>query len=231
MRVVWWLGGWDAGEMWWITQYAAAAAALVALVLCGSRKQLRSRPRTGLHSAHLAQHLPTSRRWHPQRVSFAKTTSNAVAQMRGGKAAKAAKGKPPRPPAAGEGGAAAAKQPAAAAAGGDRAQAAAAAADLGKPNPKLFVEGLPGATTAAMLEMLFQQFPGALFLLLGLTLVWRGAVGFRWAEDAAPWALLRLRLCSACALCPPPITRPPSTHACRLQGGDGGSCQARHRVC
>ena len=28
------------------------------------------------------------------------------------------------------------------------------------PNEILFVQGLPGATTAAMLSMLFQQFPG-----------------------------------------------------------------------
>lgn len=31
---------------------------------------------------------------------------------------------------------------------------------MGQPNPRLFVEDLPSATTAAMLEMLFQQFPG-----------------------------------------------------------------------
>ncbi|KAL4451330.1 hypothetical protein ABPG77_009402 [Micractinium sp. CCAP 211/92] len=98
----------------------------------------------------------------PIRVSFARTTSNVVAVQKGGKAAKAAKGKPPKAPAAaGEGKAKEAaaangeQQPAAAAAGGG-----AAAVDVGKPNPKLFVENLPAATTAAMLEMLFQQFPG-----------------------------------------------------------------------
>ena len=93
-----------------------------------------------------------------QRVSFARSTSNAVtAATKGkgkakGKATKAAK-------AAAEGGgaagAAAGEKPAAASGGGG-----AAAVDVGRPNSKLFVEGLPAATTAAMLEMLFQQFPG-----------------------------------------------------------------------
>lgn len=87
-----------------------------------------------------------------------------MAVQKGGKAAKAAKGKPPKPPkaaaAAGEG-----KAKEAAAAGGEQQPAAAAAGggaavDVGQPNPKLFVENLPSATTAAMLEMLFQQFPG-----------------------------------------------------------------------
>ncbi|KAL4857565.1 U2 small nuclear ribonucleoprotein B'' [Chlorella vulgaris] len=95
----------------------------------------------------------------PMRVSFAKSASNAVSKKKGGKAAK---GKPPKAPgAAADGDAAAkAKQPgdaAAAAAGGKRQ---AAAVDVGQPNPRLFVEDLPSATTAAMLEMLFQQFPG-----------------------------------------------------------------------
>jgi hypothetical protein len=82
--------------------------------------------------------------------------SNAVATKKGGKAAK---GKPPKAPAAAAGGdaaAAKAKQPADAAGAGK----AAAAVDVGTPNPKLFIENLPSATTAAMLEMLFQQFPG-----------------------------------------------------------------------
>lgn len=95
----------------------------------------------------------------PQRVSYAKTTSHAVEQRKG----KAGKGKPPRPPKPAAGGEAAAgggkeKEPAAAAEGG--ARPAAAAVDVGRPNSKLFVEELPGATTAAMLDMLFQQFPG-----------------------------------------------------------------------
>jgi hypothetical protein len=101
-----------------------------------------------------------------QRVSFAKSASNAVSKKKGGKAAK---GKPPKAPgAAADGDAAAkAKQPgdtAAAAAGGKRQ---AAAVDVGQPNPRLFVEDLPSATTAAMLEMLFQQFPGGCWRGLG----------------------------------------------------------------
>lgn len=91
-----------------------------------------------------------------QRVSFAKSVSNAVAPKKG---SKAAKGKPPRPPAAaanGDAAAAKAKQPADAAGAGS----AAAAVDVGTPNAKLFIENLPAATTAAMLDMLFQQFPG-----------------------------------------------------------------------
>jgi hypothetical protein len=83
-----------------------------------------------------------------------------VAAQKGGKAGrgKAAKGPAAAAAAAagtegGEKGKAAARQQggAAAAAGGE---------DLGRPGNKLFVEGLPAATTAAMLEMLFQQFPG-----------------------------------------------------------------------
>lgn len=93
-----------------------------------------------------------------QRVSFAKSASHAVAPKKGGKGAK---GKPPKAPAAvaaGGDAAAKAKQPADAAAAGGRQKAA--AVDVGEPNAKLFVENLPAATTAAMLEMLFQQFPG-----------------------------------------------------------------------
>jgi hypothetical protein len=95
-----------------------------------------------------------------QRVGFAKTTSNAVAAQKGGKAGRGKAVKGPAAAAAaaagtegGEKGKAAARQQggAAAAAGGE---------DLGRPGNKLFVEGLPAATTAAMLEMLFQQFPG-----------------------------------------------------------------------
>ncbi|PRW20220.1 U2 small nuclear ribonucleo B -like [Chlorella sorokiniana] len=100
----------------------------------------------------------------PVRVSYARTTSNKVVMLKGGKAAKQlAKGKPPKAPAAaaaeGEGAAKKAKQPEAAAAGG-KAAAAAGGVDVGRPNSKLFIENLPAATTAAMLEMLFQQFPG-----------------------------------------------------------------------
>ncbi|EFN50825.1 hypothetical protein CHLNCDRAFT_28661 [Chlorella variabilis] len=94
----------------------------------------------------------------PLRVSFAKSASHAVAPKKGGKGAK---GKPPKAPAAvaaGGDAAAKAKQPADAAAAGGRQKAA--AVDVGEPNAKLFVENLPAATTAAMLEMLFQQFPG-----------------------------------------------------------------------
>ncbi|PSC70739.1 U2 small nuclear ribonucleo B -like isoform B [Micractinium conductrix] len=101
----------------------------------------------------------------PIRVSFAISTSNAVAAMKGGKAKKS--GKPPKAPKAAEGdeGTAAEKKAAAA----DRRAAADKAAagggtvggvDVGKPGSKLFVEGLPAATTAAMLDMLFKQFPG-----------------------------------------------------------------------
>ena len=93
-----------------------------------------------------------------QRVGFAKTTSNAVAAQKGGKAGRGKAAKGPAAPAAaategGEKGKAAARQQGggAAAAGGE---------DLGRPGNKLFVEELPAATTAAMLEMLFQQFPG-----------------------------------------------------------------------
>lgn len=87
-------------------------------------------------------------------------------ELRGGKKGK---GKLPKAPkAAGgdlavadggdKGGAAGgARQPVAAAGAG----AGADKVDVGRPNSKLFVEGLPAATTAAMLEMLFQQFPGA----------------------------------------------------------------------
>ena len=92
-----------------------------------------------------------------QRVSFAKTPSSAVAPQKG----KGAKGKPPKPPgaaAAGDDAAAKAKQPDTAVA---RDKQQAAAVDVGEPNAKLFVENLPAATTAAMLEMLFKQFPGA----------------------------------------------------------------------
>lgn len=101
----------------------------------------------------------------PQRVSYARTTSNKVVMLKGGKAAKQlAKGKPPKAPAAaaaeGEGAPKKAKQ--AEAAAGGKAAAAAAGVDVGRPNSKLFIENLPAATTAAMLEMLFQQFPGAL---------------------------------------------------------------------
>jgi U2 small nuclear ribonucleoprotein B'' len=100
----------------------------------------------------------------PVRVSYARTTSNKVVMLKGGKAAKQlAKGKPPKAPTAaaaeGEGAAKKAKQPEAAAAGGTAA-AAAGGVDVGRPNSKLFIENLPAATTAAMLEMLFQQFPG-----------------------------------------------------------------------
>jgi U2 small nuclear ribonucleoprotein B'' len=100
----------------------------------------------------------------PVRVSYARTTSNKVVMLKGGKAAKQlAKGKPPKAPTAaaaeGEGAAKKAKQPEAAAAGG-KAAAAAGGVDVGRPNSKLFIENLPAATTAAMLEMLFQQFPG-----------------------------------------------------------------------
>ena len=103
-----------------------------------------------------------------QRVSYARTTSNKVVLLKGGKAAKQlAKGKPPKAPAAaaaeGEGAAKKVKQPEAASAGG-KVAAAAAGVDVGRPNSKLFIENLPAATTAAMLEMLFQQFPGALLV-------------------------------------------------------------------
>ncbi len=89
-------------------------------------------------------------------MSYARTASNKVVMLKGGKAAKQlAKGKPRKAPAAaaaeGEGAAKKAKQPEAAAAAG---------VDVGRPNSKLFIENLPAATTAAMLEMLFQQFPG-----------------------------------------------------------------------
>lgn len=131
-------------------------------------------------------------------MSFAKTTSNVVAVQKGGKAAKAAKGKPPKAPAAaGEGKAKEAaaangeQQPAAAAAGGG-----AAAVDVGKPNPKLFVENLPAATTAAMLEMLFQQFPGGACLLRRAScydagMCWAGPLascqlGYRMQQAARP---------------------------------------------
>lgn len=100
----------------------------------------------------------------PIRVSFARTQSNALAPPKGGKAGKGGKGKPPKAPAAagGEGAAAGKGKEAAAAAAAAQGEArqAAAAVDVGRPGPKLFVENLPTATTAAMLEMLFQQFPG-----------------------------------------------------------------------
>ena len=100
-------------------------------------------------------------------MSYARTASNKVVMLKGGKAAKQlAKGKPPKAPAGaaaeGEGAPKKVKQAEAAAAGGGKAAAAAAGVDVGRPNSKLFIENLPAATTAAMLEMLFQQFPGAL---------------------------------------------------------------------
>jgi hypothetical protein len=41
-----------------------------------------------------------------------------------------------------------------------RPEEAAAAMDVGLPHRTLFIEQLPDATTAPMLAMLFQQFPG-----------------------------------------------------------------------
>jgi hypothetical protein len=43
---------------------------------------------------------------------------------------------------------------------GGGARAAAGPAEMVPPNKTLFVQGLPEATTDAMLQMLFAQFPG-----------------------------------------------------------------------
>lgn len=179
----------------------------------------------------------------PQRVSYARTTSNKVVMLKGGKAAKQlAKGKPPKAPAAaaaeGEGAPKKAKQ--AEAAAGGKAAAAAAGVDVGRPNSKLFIENLPAATTAAMLEMLFQQFPGALAggggrgagqmlggegSSAGTGFSWRSVVGcifnvclLSLACDGNGMSLLHERDLLA-------------TTPCRLQGGHRGAQQARHRVC
>ena len=131
-----------------------------------------------------------------QRVSYARTTSNKVVLLKGGKAAKQlAKGKPPKAPAAaaaeGEGAAKKVKQPEAAAVGG-KAAAAAAGVDVGRPNSKLFIENLPAATTAAMLEMLFQQFPGALLVcLLSGAQEEQGGKGSS-REACSPWWVRRI---------------------------------------
>jgi hypothetical protein len=95
-----------------------------------------------------------------QRVGFAKTTSNAVAAQKGGKAGRGKAAKGPAAAAAAAAGAEGGEKGKAAARQQGGAAAAAGGEDLGRPGNKLFVEGLPAATTAAMLEMLFQQFPG-----------------------------------------------------------------------
>lgn len=94
----------------------------------------------------------------PQRLSFAKGKSEAVARLEFGtkkskKDRKAAKD--------------AAEGAAANGAAGDAARAAPAAPappraaeDAGEPNETLFVQNLPEATTSEMLSMLFSQYTG-----------------------------------------------------------------------
>ncbi|GAB4813644.1 hypothetical protein N2152v2_000690 [Parachlorella kessleri] len=94
----------------------------------------------------------------PVRLQYAKTKSDAVSKLDGSykrekkqrqKQLVAAGAKQPRTEA--EPAKAQAAKPAA---------AATEAVDVGAPNRVLFLEGLPEATTEAMLTMLFQQFPG-----------------------------------------------------------------------
>lgn len=91
-----------------------------------------------------------------QKLQYARTKSDAVAKMDG--TFKGSKKRRAEPPA---GGAQQQPQPGGArgsTAGGSRPAPSGPAHTL--PNKLLFVEDLPHATTAEMLTMLFQQFPG-----------------------------------------------------------------------
>jgi U2 small nuclear ribonucleoprotein B'' len=100
----------------------------------------------------------------PMRLTYALTRSDAAAKADGTwkPADKEARAKAKAAALAGLGGAGGGAAPAPAGAAGPTAAAAAPppAADAAPPHHILFVQGLPPATTEAMLALLFEQFPG-----------------------------------------------------------------------